>query len=286
VNSIPGASNSIPAMQGLFVHTTDGTYTVSTTFGLTDNLGVTDQTPGFLNGDMSDFPLLRITASYNDHQNSPDPFVIYLNEKASVEFDSQFDALKMYNSDLNVPNIYSVTPGGVKLSINALPYNSEADFSVPLGLKVSRNGIVVFKIRDLQGTLSDMRVFINDKLTGEEKELKHDSNYSTNLTSGEYLGRFFLNMYHSTTNLPEDKLPDSDIFSVYSSHSILKTEINKLSNSRGTLIITNMLGQKVYETEVNETGYYELSPGIRDGVYFVTFSTGNIRSLRKLLMKN
>jgi len=256
VNSIPGATNSIPSMEGL------------------------------PKGEMHDLPLLRITASYNDHQDTPDPFVIYLNEKASVEFDSQFDALKMYNSDINVPNIYSVTPCGVKLSINALPYTSEADFSVPVGLKVTRNGIVVFKIRDLQGSLSDMRVFINDKLTGEETELNNDSYYSTNLSTGEYLGRFFLNLYHSTTNLTEDKLPDSEIFSVYSSHGILKTEINTLSGSRGTLIITNMLGQKVYETEIHDTGYFELSPRLNDGVYFVTFSTGNIRSLKKLLMKN
>jgi fibronectin-binding autotransporter adhesin len=273
-------------MQGFFVHVTDGTYPVSTTFGLTDSVSVTDQTHGFLKGDMYDLPLVRITASYNDHQDSPDPFVIYLNEKASVEFDSQFDALKMYNSDLNVPNIYSVTPGGVKLSINALPYTSEADFSVPVGLKVSRNGIVVFKLRDLQGNLSDMRVFIHDTVTGEEKELNHDSNYSTNLTPGEYLGRFFLNLYHSTTNLPEDKLPVSEIFSVYSAHRILKTEINKLLGSRGTLIITNMLGQKVFETEIYETGYFELSPGLMDGIYIVAFSTGKIRSLKKLLMKN
>jgi len=273
-------------MPGFFVHVTDGTYPVSATFGLTDSVSVTDQTNGFLKGDMNDLPLVRVTASYNDHQNSPDPFVIYLNEKASVEFDSQFDALKMYNSDYNVPNIYSVTPGGVKLSINALPYISEADFSVPVGLKVTRNGIVVFKLIDLQGSLSDMRVFIYDKLTGEEKELNSESYYSSTLTAGEYLGRFFLRLYHSTTNLPEDKLPDSEIFSVYSSHSILKTEINQLSGSRGTLIVTNILGQKVYETEIHETGYFEFSPGLRGGVYIVTYNTGTIRSLKKLLMKN
>ncbi len=131
-----------------------------------------------------------------------------------------------------------------------------------------------------------MRVFIYDKLTGEEKELNDESYYSTNLSVGEYPGRFFLNLYHSTTNLTEYELPVSEIFSVYSSNRILKTEINKLSGSRGTLIITNMLGQKVYETEIHETGYFELSPGLKDGIYIVTFSTGNIRSLKKLLMKN
>ncbi len=121
VDSIPGASNIISSM------------------------------PGVLKGDIHDVPLLRITASYKDHQNSPDFFVIYLNENASVEFDSEFDALKMYNSDFNVPNIYSVTPCGVKLSINALPYTSEADFIVPVGLRVTRNGIVVFRLMRFAG---------------------------------------------------------------------------------------------------------------------------------------
>ena len=106
------------------------------------------------------------------------------------------------------------------------------------------------------------------------------------LAVGEYLNRFYLNFYSSSTGLP-DPLPVSDSdFNIYSYQGNIRTEINTISGNKGTLVLTNLLGQKVFESEIHETGYFEFSPGLKDGIYIATYTSGNFRSSKKLLIKN
>ena len=280
------SSNIIPSLQGFFVHVSNGTYPVTATLGMNNSVRVTDKTHAFVKGEASIIPLLRLSATFTDNPASPDPCVIYFNEKADIEFDTQLDALKMYNTDLSVPNLYSVTPGGEKLSINALPFTEEQSFVIPLGLKVNKDGIVSFRIRDIQGSFADMRIFLSDMVSGAMQDLDQDKEYEIFLSSGEYHNRFYINAYTSTTNIPEHLPSGTEIFSIYSSQGMLKAEINQLNGSDGTLIINNLLGQTLFTGKVYETGYHEFSPGIKDGIYIATFISGNTKISKKLFVKN
>ncbi len=280
------SSNIIPSLQGFFVHVSNGTYPVTATLGMNNSVRVTDKTHAFVKGEASIIPLLRLSATFTDNPASPDPCVVYFNEKADIEFDTQLDALKMYNTDVSVPNLYSVTPGGEKLSINALPFTEEQSLIIPLGLKVNKDGIVSFRIRDIQGLFADMRIFLSDIVTGTMQDLMPDQAYEIFLSSGEYHNRFYINAYSSTTDIPENKPMSDDIFSIYSSNGILKSQINQLGGSYGTLTITNLLGQTLFSSKVYETGYHEFDPNIKDGIYIATFISGNIKSSRKLFIKN
>ncbi len=281
------ASNIIPAMQGFFVHVTDGPpWPVTGTLGMTNSVRTTELNRTFIKGGKQEEALVRLTATFSDNKYKKDYFVIYYDEKADIEFDSRLDALKIFNTDLKVPNLYAVTPAGSKQSISGVSYTSEKDFYMPLGLKVNKAGTIEFSIEDVDGIYKDMRIFLLDKLTGTEQELGKNNDYSVSLAVGEYLNRFYLNFYGSTTGLPDPQPVSSNGFNIYSYQGTLKGEINTITGNRGTLIITNLLGQKVFESEILETGYFEFAPGLKDGIYIATYTSGNFRSSKKLLIKN
>ena len=59
------------------------------------------------------------------------------------------DALKLMNTDLNVPNLYAVTPQTDLLSISALPLPADSITRVPLGIKTEKAGWVILSAANL-----------------------------------------------------------------------------------------------------------------------------------------
>jgi hypothetical protein len=211
--------------------------------------------------------------------------VIYFDEKATGKFDGQLDALKLMNTDYMVPNLYTVGPDGVKLSISALPVISDTLYTVPLGLKINRDGRIIFKIRTLEGDLADMEIYISDIVAKKDQDLLSDKDYRLDLIKGQYENRFFLNFRNIGTGIPDFTSGD-DLFSVYCSHGILRLKINTLPAAEGTLIISNLIGQMPLIKKYYEPGYYELNPGLKNGVYIVSFLSGTKRCSKKIFIQN
>ena len=76
---------------------------------LNNSVRITDLTHSFTKYERSalSVPLLRLTAGFSDDAASADPAVIYFDEKATPDFDSQLDALKLFNTDYAVANLYT-----------------------------------------------------------------------------------------------------------------------------------------------------------------------------------
>jgi hypothetical protein len=279
------ATNLIPSMQGFFVHVTDGVWPVTGTLAMNNNVRIIDLTQPLTKSDIDSRPLIRLTAEFSDDTVSVDPAVIYFDEKATDKFDGQLDAIKLMNTDLMVPNLYTVGSDGVKLSINALPVISDTLYKVPLGLKINRDGNIVFKIDTLEGNLADMEISISDVAAKSEHDLLAGKDYSLDLTTGLYENRFFLNFRNIGTGIPDNTAGD-DLFSVYCSHGILKIKISTLPAAEGTLIISNLTGQLPLIKKYYEPGYYELNPGLKNGVYIISFLSGTRRSSKKVFIQN
>jgi len=278
------ATNLIPSMQGFFVHVTDGSWPVTGTLAMDNSVRVTDLTHPLTKSDNNSRSLIRLTAEFSDDTVSVDPLVIYFDEKASDKFDGQLDALKLMNTDFMVPNLYAVGSDGVKLSISALPLISDTLYKVPLGLKINRDGKIVFKIHDLEGNLADMEISISDIVAKTEKDLLSGKDYRLDLSTGQYDNRFFLNFRNIGTGIPDNPAGD-DLFSVYCSHGILKLKITTLPAAEGTLIISNLTGQVPLIKKYYEPGYYELNPGLKNGVYIVSLLSGTKRYSKKIFIQ-
>jgi hypothetical protein len=79
---------------------------------------------------------------------------------------------------------------------------------------------------------------------------------------------------------------ENDLFSVYSAHGVIKAFINTDKTGKGVISVTNLTGQRLVIRKIFEPGYFEFNPGIKDGIYFVTFTSGNYRKTKKVLIQN
>jgi hypothetical protein len=279
------ASNIIPTMQGFFVHVTDGTYPVTGTIQMNNNVRVINQSQPFIKG-KQERSLLGLSASFSNNLGSPDICIVYFDPKATnTEFDGQLDALKLLNTDLSIPNVYIVTPNGTKISIKALHYVTDTVYIVPLGLKINKPGDIIFKINDIEGSFSEMRVTLFDKVTGRVQDLLNNQEYMISLGIGEYLNRFYLNLSNSITDL-QNNPSRPDLFSIYYSKGVLKANINSLQGGEGSLIVYNLLGQALLIHKVYKDGYHEINMCLKDGIYIVIFKSGTKRSSRKIFIHN
>jgi len=285
VSSDGFASNIIPSMQGFFVHVSDGTYPVTGTLAVDNNVRITNFTPPFAkSGKGGSKPLIRLTASFSDDTVSIDPVVIDFDGKAETTFDSQLDALKLMNTDLKVPNLYAIGSDGTKLSINTLPLSSVTGCIVPLGIKTNRTGNIVFRIAylDLQHPVTG--IYLYDMETGTSQDLLSGKEYIMHLASGEYSGRFFLYINSTPTVIADIRLAEI-LPKTYYSRGILKVEINLDKLNDGNLVITNLLGQTVFTKEIFDSGYYEFDLALKSGFYIISIINGNQRISRKIIIE-
>lgn len=289
ISSDDTVSNIIPSMQGFFVHVTSSgpPWPVTGTLTLDNNVRVTDLTHTFAkSGEKSSIPLLRLAATFEDDPASSDPMVIYFDEKAGKGFDSNLDALKLMNTDYNVPNLYSIGTDGSKMSIDALPELREDSICrIPLGVRLNRDGYIIFKLIDIDEKLSGKKIYITDMESGTENDLLDGKHYRVFLNTGEYAGRFFINLSSVATGIPEI-VPDDRLFSVYSSHGFIKYFVNTDKTGPGTLSVLSLTGQVLFVNRIYDSGYNEFNPAIKNGIYIVTFVSENYRGSRKIFIDN
>ena len=86
------------------------------------------------------------------------------------------------------------------------------------------------------------------------------------------------------TDIPKN-INDIDWFNVYSSGGILKAEINLPDGEPGMFIIYDLTGRKLFNRKIYSPGYYEFNPKLSNGIYIVSFTSGNKRISKKLFIK-
>jgi hypothetical protein len=280
------ATALIPSMQGFFIHVSDGSYPVTGTLGLNNSVRIADLTHPFLKSEeKGQFPLIRLGANFADDINSTDPMVIYFDEKAREGFDSYLDAFKLMNTDYYVPNLYALGIDGSKLSIDALPENQDTLCTIPLGLKTNINGDIVFRIINISEELPGMKINISDMVAGTKNDLLNNSQYKVYLEAGEYKNRFFLNLIRKGIE-PPDTSSNNNLFSVYSSHAMVKGYINTEKTGSGLLSIYNLGGQALFVKKILKSGYFEFNPGIKNGIYIVNFVSKTYQDSKKIFILN
>jgi len=284
VSSDGVVNNIIPSMQAFFVHVSDGSYPVTGTLGMDNRVRITDLTHPISKALGSTVPILRLNAGFESDSASADPVVIYFDENGAAAFDKDLDALKLFNTDLAVPNLYTVSADGNKLSINALPLLNGDLCTIPLGLKLNRQGTIVFRIKDEDQSLFSRKIYLTDMVTGTQQDLQSGKEFKIALETGEYTNRFYLNLETITTG-NHDNLPDDSQFSIYSTNGILKSEIGVVSGDYGTLRVYNLAGQLVFISKVYSTGYHEFGTDLTEGIYIVNYISGTFNQSRKLFIE-
>ncbi|HEX2974923.1 MAG TPA: hypothetical protein VHO68_03220, partial [Bacteroidales bacterium] len=294
VSSDGVASAVVPSMQGFIVHVTDGTYPVAGMLGMDNRVRLNNLTQPFYakgaslsqkskSGDNDFRDLIRISAQYSDLPGT-DAMTIYFDDQATAGFDSDFDALKLLNSDASVPSLYTTVNEQTILSITALPHSADTIQKIPLGISLQNDGEIVFSLSAVEGNYSYSRIILTDELKNEQHDLLSESGYKVSLEAGDHKGRFFIgfekDLSTGVKNLENDRL-----FRVYSSHGIVYADISSGIKGQGVLSISSVSGQTFYTMKVFDNGHYEFSPGVADGIYICSFVTGGIRFSEKIYIR-
>jgi len=286
ISSDDTVSNIIPSMQGFFIHVSDGPpWPVTATLSIDNSARVTGLSQIFAkSGEKKPESLLRLTATLDDNPASTDHMVIYFDQKAEKGFDSGLDALKLINTDYYTPSLYSFSADAKKLSINALPERNDTIITIPLGITTSVDGYLKIRLTDTGEMLEGWKIFLSDLKAGMDYDLREGEGYRVFLEAGECNNWFMLNLTPLATGIPETK-PD-DIFSIYSSHGIVKAYIDLDKTGEGDLRIFNLAGKLLFVERITATGYNEFHPGLKDGIYIATFTSGKYRYSGKLYINN
>jgi hypothetical protein len=263
-------------MQGFFVHVTDGSYPVTGTLAMDNNIRVNDLSPVFhksmavrMDAQRS-VPrmLLRLSAGFSDHSNSSDPMVLYSNSGAKKTFDKERDAIKLMNIDELVPNLYAIGTDASKLVVKALE-GLDSTIVIPLGIQTQRDGNVIFNLRNLENWPSGLNLYLTDALTGTNHDLQQNPVYTVNLKKGVVENRFSLRAVAS-----QDKVStNGDVYAIFGSNGALFLRIKLMNEQSGYLMISNTLGQVISRKKIDGNGVYQLDQLVPNVVYLVSFLT-------------
>ena len=278
------ASNIIAAMQGFFVHVSNGSFPVSgllTVNNTARNLNLTTVFFGYT-VPQAPSPFIRLSAGFFDDGTVGDPAVFYFKPGADGGFDKELDALKLMNTHTGVPNLYAIAKDTAKLSIYALPDTFDSLTTVPLGLTTAMDGWISFKATDIENIPAGLYVYLSDSKTGVKQDLQNAPPYRLYLAKGEYNNRFFLNF--STKEPAPGGTPSNGPFNAYSAGGILFVNGGLNPGEKGEVRVINLLGQVVLRTEISGNNNQQLNSNFASGIYLVNFSSPEGNQTKKVLI--
>jgi hypothetical protein len=275
------ATNVIAAMQGFFVHVSSGTYPVTATLGVSNAVRINTLNPVFKAATIDPRPTLRLKAGFEIKDAIYDAAVIYFDETARKGFEQDKDALKLNNTDVQVPNIYTMGPDGSHLSINGLPFASDSLSSIPVGITTFAPGWINLRAENVKDLSIFEQIILKDALTGQSHNLRLSPDVRFYLDKGQYDRRFSL-LLSKEPNKGSNNVTEK-LFTVVRSGNSVLVKVNLEANTKGTLVVTNLVGQTLIRKEVFEKETVEISQ--TTGVYVITLVSGKLTASEKILMR-
>lgn len=277
------AGNIIAAMQGFFVHVSDGAYPVTATMSINNNARINNLLPDFHRPMPLTLPLLRISAGFADERKDVDHAVIYFDNNATSGFDQEMDALKLMNTDALVPSLYTVGTKGERMSICAWPGMDDSTV-IPLGLKTTHAGWITFHAVDIDRIPVGRYIYIYDAKTGIRQNLQENPRYRLMLDTGRHENRFFLVFQQRGPALPTVSNPGT--FDAYVAGGNLYADVSNLPDEKCDVVIVNMLGQVVLRKRIFGNGRHNLGAQYSNGIFIVSFYSQQQRVSKKVFISH
>lgn len=227
-----GGSRYIAAGQAFFVQTTAAVPSLVMDNGLRTHTSAT-----FLKNAVNHENQLRIRALANGMQ---DEILTGFADGASVDYDPMEDAIKMFGA-ANAPQLYTLA-GDSKVSINRLAeLNGSAEVSVHFETEFS--GEITLEFSQMESFPADLKVRLEDKLTGQWANLRETSSYLFTHNPTNPADRFVLH-FGSTTGIPE---PAQDNVKVWVAENSLYLSTPELAGEKARIELFNAAGQMILE---------------------------------------
>jgi hypothetical protein len=270
------ATKDIPVGQAFFVRTASES-TVSPTLVFNNDVRVHSDQAFFKNKEQQN-NLLRIKALANNYS---DEIVVRFRDGATSNFDSQYDAGKMFGMG-GSPQLYSVSADGQKLSINSIAATSEV-VSIPVGFELETDGEVTLEISSVDSFDPEMPVFLWDKQADNMIDLRQTAQYTfvhdvyNNEQRFELLFNSAVSVDDIAATIPKVKMHYSD--------QQLHLNIPEAIGKNPTVSLFNTNGQLVLTTQTQAGTSSVLVSGLSQGIYMVQI-TGESHSVTEKVSIN
>jgi hypothetical protein len=280
ISSDGSAGPMIASMQGFFVHVRDGAYPVEGQFGMDNRVRVNNLSAAYHKNTETEYrPLIRLSAAYEDAGKHTDHLALYFVENAIPGFDSGLDAVKLENTDPDVPDFYAITDCNRRLSVGAWPRSQTHE--IPLGIKTEKQGMFTFSLVSEENLPQGKRVYLKDKANGTVQDLRLKSAYKTSLAAGEVNERFAL--------LLSDYDLSQETFGSGSADALVKEgliyAIIRLRDEQVEVRLHNMAGQQLMERTLYGEGEHRLGQAPAPGVYIMSVFTGMGTISKKIMVQ-
>ncbi len=281
VSSDGVANNIIPAMQGFFIHVTDGSYPVTASITVNNAARVNNLSPTYHKKTLAmDDPLLRLCVEYSDG-TTYDPVVIYFNDSAKTTFEKNRDALKLLNTDPDVPNVYAYSEDGRRLSIYSVPMIDSVRI-IPLGVMLDKDALIGFSACDVNRFDNNMQILLHDRQNMVYQNLL-SSDYKVYVPAGEYPGRFSLVFAMKDLRYQPDV---DEMYYAYNYGNTIYLHVNSDTDIKSDVTLTNLLGQPLWKGTFYGNGYHDFRVNVKQGIYILTVFSENGYYSKKLFINN
>ncbi len=200
-------------------------------------------------------------------KNYSDETVIILNDFISEAENTD----KMFEDNEELPHLFTMSDDNFETSINNL-FSEDENISIPLHFIAGEHG--EFSMEITENNLNAKNVFIEDKNTGEIKNLE---NYKFNSKKSDSEDRFVLHFSNENLeNIAEESVK------IYSYEKSIYID-NPFENAN--VIVYDIAGRKVFEELLNEKSLIKLDIAQKSGTYFVKFYSNNKIVNAKIIIK-
>lgn len=276
------ATNIVPAMQGFFIHVSNGSFPVSGSLQVNNTARVNNLAPNFHRERPLTEPLIRLNAVFADLGTPADPAVLYFDNSYTRAFEQDVDALKLINTDPGVPNLY-IMASGERLSIAGWPNDIDTTEMIPLGLTLEQEGYVSISMPLIERMPATRHFYLYDKEADHTHDLQSTSPYRLLLRKGSYDNRFFLVFKQGP---PDGGETTGALYHAYSAGNNLFAQFDKVPGEKCTITVSNFAGQVLLRKDFTGNGRYLLGSQYTGGIYIVTFSANGQQVSRKVFISN
>jgi hypothetical protein len=278
------AGSTIAAMQGFFIHVSNGSYPVAGLLGINNNARILNSAASFFRVDgQGGQSLLRLNARF-DAVSAGDAVTFYFNDAATPKFNKKLDALKLLNTDSMVPNLFAVSKDAQKLSINALTSLTDTLTTVPLGLITKKDGLISFNAKDINEIPVGMHIYFTDKAASVNHDLQKDPAYRVFLPAADYENRFFLQFSTKELNTAGNTSRAGESFAAYTSGGRIFVNPQLAAGEKATITIINTAGQAICRQEIAGNTYQPVQAYFGSGVYIINFSGLSKKQSKKIFI--
>ena len=183
VSGVPnnGGSQYISSSQGFWVKASGASPILRIKEGVKSSVDTT-----FFRSSLIPFSISVTKGQYTDQAS------LCVNPLATLSYDSQFDAFKIYSKSIDVPSIAIISDQGQELSINS--FAGSTSLIIPIKVTADSSGSAQLSFDNIIGFNDFNCVILEDQEAGVFVDLKTETDYSFYLHSATDSARFLLHV--------------------------------------------------------------------------------------------